>query len=127
MGKDEDIAQRTAEFRERMARHAREVSAELFPEGLPEGMTFTDLERAAVAVGDQVSREIIQERVRARTRSDENRPSANCPEYGGPLNEGPRRKRGLGTTRGEVTWTEKPQRCPRCRRAFSPSRPSDGA
>lgn len=123
MGKDQDIAQRTAEFQDRMARYAREVSAEMFPEG----MTFSDLERAAVAVGDQVSREIMQERVRTRARSDEDRPPANCPKCGGPLDEGPRRQRGLGTTRGEVTWTERTQRCPRCRRAFSPSRPNDGA
>ncbi len=127
MGKDKDIAQRTAEFQDRMARYARRLSEEMFPEGLPEGMTFSDLERAAVAVGDQVSREIIQERVRARARADEDRPPANCPECGGALNEGPRRRRGLGTTRGEVTWTEQTQQCPRCRRGFSPSRPSDGA
>lgn len=127
MGKDKDIVQRTAEFQDRMARYARELSAEMFPEGLPEGMTFTDLERAAVQVGNEVSRSVIEGRVRARARSDDARPPANCPGCGGPLDEGPRRQRGLGTTRGEVTWTEQTQRCPRCRRAFSPSRPSDGA
>lgn len=125
--KDKDIARQTAEFQDQVARYARELSAEMFPEGLPEGMTFTDLERAAVELGNEVSRSVIEARAGARARSDDDRPPANCPECGGPLQEGPRRQRGLTTTRGGVTWTERTQRCPRCRRAFSPSRPSDGA
>jgi hypothetical protein len=125
MGKD--IARRHAEFQARVARYARELSAEMFPEGVPEGMTFSDLERAAVAAGDEVARATIEVRVRTRARSDADRPPEACPECGGPLGEGPGRDRRLATTRGEVAWTETTQRCPRCRRAFSPSRPRAGA
>lgn len=125
MGKD--IVGRHAEFQARVARYARELSAEMFPEGLPEGMTFSDLERAAAAAGDEVARATIEGRVRARARSDAERPPGACPECGGPLDEGPDQDRRLATTRGTVAWTEKTRRCPRCRRAFSPSRPRDGA
>jgi len=125
MGKD--IAQRTAELRSRLAQVARELSQEIFPEGLPEGMTFTELEEAAVEVGDEVSRTLIESRVRTRARSDYEPQAEDCPECGGILREGPHRTRKLVTTRGQVSWTETTQRCPRCRRAFSPSRSSDGA
>lgn len=125
MGKD--IAHRTAEFQARVARFARELSQEMFPEGLPEGMKFSELEEAAIEVGDEVGRTLIEGRVRARARSDPEGQAKPCPECGGPLREGPRRTRKLITARGPVTWTEETRRCPRCRRAFSPSRPSDGA
>ncbi len=125
MGKD--IARRTEEFQARVTQFARELSEEMFPEGLPEGMTFTELEEAAVEVGDEVSRTLIEGRVKARARSDTDREPRACPECGGPLRDGPRRDRKLTTTRGLVTWTEATQHCPRCRRAFSPSRPSDEA
>lgn len=125
MGKD--IARSTAEFQARITQFAQELSQEMFPEGLPEGMTFSDLERAAIEVGDEVSRTLIESRVRTRARSDPDRPAEACPECGGPLLDGPRRARELTTTRGSVTWTEQTRRCSRCRRAFSPSQPSDGA
>ena len=125
MGKE--LAQRNAEFRARLTQFARALSQEMFPEGLSEGMKFSDLERAAVEAGDEVSRTLIEGRVRARARSDVAPEPRACPECGGPLREGPRRARRLSTTRGEVTWTEPAQRCPRCRRAFSPSRSSVGA
>jgi hypothetical protein len=125
MGKD--VAARHAEFQSRLTQFARELSAQMFPEGLPEGTTFSDLERAAVAAGDEVSRTVIEGRIRARARADVDREPGACPECGGSLGEGPRRARELRTTRGEVTWTESTQRCPRCRRAFSPSGPSGGA
>ncbi len=125
MGKD--IARRPAEFQARVTQFARELSQEMFPEGLPEGMKFSDLEEIAIEVGDEVSRTLIEGRVRARARSDPDPQAQGCPECGGPLREGPRRVRKLTTTRGAVTWTEQTQRCPRCRRAFSPSRPGAGA
>lgn len=37
------------EFQRRLARCTEELSAEMFPEGLPEGLTFSDLEAAASA------------------------------------------------------------------------------
>lgn len=125
MGKD--FARRNAEFQDRLARYARELSAEMFPEGLPEGMTFTDLERAAVEAGDEVGRTLIESRVRARARSDADRPPQVCPACDGPLDQGAGRARELATTRGRVAWNETTQHCPRCRRAFSPSQPDAGA
>lgn len=122
-----DVAQREEEFRARLARFARELSREMFPEGVSEGMTFADLEGSAAAAGDEVSRVVAEDRVRVRAEAEVEQAPATCPECDGPLQEGPRRGRRLATTRGEVAWTETTQRCPRCRRGFSPSRPSVGA
>lgn len=114
---------RYREFQGRLAQYAQELSAEMFPEGLPEGLTCSDLEEAAERVGDQVSRDLIERHIRTRP---EGAPGTGA-ECHGPLKPGPERGRRLATTRGPVTWTEQATHCPRCRRAFSPSGPNPGA
>jgi uncharacterized protein with PIN domain len=70
-----------------------------------------------------VSRGLIEGHIRTRIETA----FTNCPQCDGPLKPGPKRNRRLTTTRGPVSWTEKTTRCPRCRRAFSPSGPDSGA
>lgn len=125
MGKDAVVRYR--EFQRRLAQYSRELSAEMFPEGLPEGLSFSDLEVAAEQVGNQVSRDLIEGHIRARAERDTEAAPGSCPECHGPLAPGPRRDRRLTTTRGQVDWTEETSHCPRCRRAFSPSGPGPGA
>jgi RNase P subunit RPR2 len=121
MGKD--ALARYREFQRRLAQYTQELSAEMFPEGLPEGLTFSDLEEAAERVGNQVSRDLMERHIQARPEGA----PATCPECDGPLKPGQDRDRRLTTTRGRVSWTEKTTHCPRCRRAFSPSGPNSGA
>ncbi len=124
MGKD--AARLHAELQTRLGQLTQDLSREMFPEGLPEGITFSDLEDIAIAVGNEVSRELIEKQLRARAQVDPEELTTRCPTCSGPLRKGPVRTRKLTTTRGPVTWTETMRRCPRCRRAFSPSRPGDG-
>ena len=118
MGKD--AAQLHAEFQARLGQFARELHGEIFPDGLPEGMTFAELEDMAVAVGNEVSREVIENQLRARPQIDPQNQTTLCPRCGEPLCQGPVQTRKLSTTRGPVTWTETTKKCARCRRAFSP-------
>lgn len=118
MGKD--VAPLHAEFQTRLGQFAHQLHRELFPDGLPEGMTFSELEDVAVAVGNEVSRELIENQLRARPPADPQKPTTLCPRCGEPLRKGPLQTRQLTTTRGPVTWTKTTRKCPRCRRAFSP-------
>ncbi len=118
MGKD--AAQLHAEFQARLGQFARQLHREIFADGLPEGMTFSELEDIAVAVGHEISRELIENQLRARPQVDPQVQTTLCPVCAGPLRKGPAQTRKLSTTRGQVTWTETTRKCPRCRRAFSP-------
>jgi hypothetical protein len=124
MGKD--AAQLHAEFQARLVQFARELRRDIFPDGLPEGMTFSELEDIAVAVGNEVSRELVENQLRARPQVDPQEQTALCPTCAGPLRKGPLQARKLTTTRGQVTWIETTTKCPRCRRAFSPSESDSG-
>lgn len=73
------------EFQRRLARCTEELSAEMFPEGLPEGLTFSDLEAAAERIGNQVARDLIERQVRTRAEREAEAASGNCPECHGPL------------------------------------------
>ena len=118
MGKD--AAPLHAEFQARLGQFARQLHREMFPDGLPQGMTFSELEDLAVAVGNEVSRELIENQLQARPQVDPQKQTTLCPRCGEPLCKGPVQTRQLTTTRGQVTWSETTKKCPRCRRAFSP-------
>ncbi len=79
MGKD--ALARYREFQRRLAQYTQELSAEMFPEGLPGGLTFSDLEEAAERVGNQVSRDLIERHIQARPEEV----PGTCPECHGPL------------------------------------------
>ena len=83
MGKD--AAQLHAEFQARLGQFARQLQREIFPDGLPEGMTFSELEDMAVAVGNEVGRELIENQLRTRPQVDPPKQTTLCPRCGGPL------------------------------------------
>jgi hypothetical protein len=109
-----------AELSPELQQVAGQLGRKVFPEGLPQGTKFSELEAIAAALGDEIARQLIESHVQGQ---DDDRPEedpAPCPECRGPTSEAPDRPRSLMTTRGRVTWTEHPRYCPRCRRAFFP-------
>lgn len=106
-----------AEIRSRVREFARELVAE---QGRPEAgaglALFTVLEDAAVAVGDALAGEIIEQEL-ARS-SEHGHDCPRCRQRG--LRKG-ERERIIQTRRGEVKFAEPEFYCPRCRRAFFPS------
>ena len=125
MGKDAAAIRR--EFHARLGQLARELGRELYPDGLPQGASFAELEDVAGTIGDEIARQLIATRVRRHAEVWAGGPPGLCPACAEPLKSGSARARRLTTTRGPVTWTETTAYCPRCRRAFSPSGPSPRA
>jgi hypothetical protein len=122
MGKD--AATLRHQFHARLGQMARELAAELYPDGLPEGTTFSELEEIAGALADEMARQLIEGQVQAHASAES--PPGACPSCQASLCRAPTRPRELTTTRGQVAWTQPTLRCPRCRRAFSPSGPGVG-
>ena len=114
------------QFRVRLGQMARELGRELYPDGLPEGTTFSDLEAMAGEVADEVARQLIESQVKAQAEASAQERRGLCPSCGGALREAPPQPREVLTTRGSVCWRENRSYCPRCRRAFSPSEPDSG-
>jgi hypothetical protein len=83
---------------------------------------FTTLEDAAIAVGDAITKELV-ELVLARQAEQ----SHECPQCGQRGLQKGERERVIQTRRGEVKFTEPEFYCPRCRRAFFPSLGSSGS
>jgi uncharacterized protein with PIN domain len=121
-----DVGSIRAELIPELQRIARQLGRTVFPEGLPRGTKFSELEAIAVALGDEIARQLIESNVREQADDRPEEDSAPCPECRGPTSEAPDRTRSLTTTRGEVTWTEHARYCHRCRRAFFPSEPGAG-
>jgi hypothetical protein len=124
MGKDAVPLRK--QFRVRLGQMARELGRELYPDGLPAGTTFSDLEAIAGEVADEVARQLIESQVKAQAEACAQERPGLCPSCGGALREAPAQPREVLTTRGSVRWTENRGYCPRCRRAFSPSEPDSG-
>jgi hypothetical protein len=124
MGKE---AARVAEYiRTHIASISELVSRELYPDGLPVGTTFSDLETAVSAVGDELVRQVIEKQVRAQAEvGGASRPEC-CPTCSTRFVRAPDQPREVLTTRGKVSWREARAKCTRCRRAFSPSGSSVG-
>jgi hypothetical protein len=114
------------EVRPLLARMATQLSEQVFPEGLPWGTKFDQLETLAGTLGDEIARQMIQANIRQQTTS---LPEAvgGCPTCGRQGRAAPNEPRQLDTTQGTVDWVEPGQYCPHCRRAFFPSEPSLGA
>jgi hypothetical protein len=125
MGKDAAAIRR--EFHVRLGQLARELGRELYPDGLPRGGSFTELEDVAGTIGDEIARQLIETQVRRHAEVSAEDPPELCPACAEPLESGSAQARRLTTTRGPVTWTEQTAYCPRCRRAFSPSGPGPRA
>ncbi len=67
MGKD-DTEIRT-EFHTRLGQMARELTRELYPQGLPRGTKFSELETIAGALGDEMARQLIEINVQGAKRT----------------------------------------------------------
>jgi hypothetical protein len=58
MGKD--AAEIRREFHPRLGEITRELKRVLYPEGLPRGTKFSELEAVAGALGDEMARQLIE-------------------------------------------------------------------
>jgi len=124
MGKD--AAAIRAQFQTRLGQVARELGRELYPDGLPRGTKFSELEAVAGALADELARQLIEAQVRVQTDDWPEAELGECPVCGGPARKAPDEPRVLKTTRGDVAWRQRVGNCPRCRRAFFPSGPGAG-
>lgn len=119
MGKD--AAEIRTEFHSRLGQVARELAKGLYPNGLPRGTKFSELEAVAGALGDETARQLIEINVQDQADNWPAEELGECPLCGGAARKAPDEPRVLTTTRGDVAWTQRVANCPRCRRAFSPS------
>jgi hypothetical protein len=111
------MAMTHAEFEHRLRVLVKEYAGAESPPAVPAGQCLaTALEDAAMAVGDQIAREIL--RVRYEACPEE---QAACPGCGKPGLKKGHRKRRLATRRGEVEFDEPEFYCKKCRRSFFPS------
>jgi hypothetical protein len=124
MGKD--AATIRDRFQTRLGQIARELGREVYPDGLPRGTKFSELEAIAGALADEMARQLIEVNVQEQADDWPEPESAECPLCGGPAREAPDEPRVLKTTRGAVAWKQRVGNCPRCRRAFFPSGPGAG-
>jgi predicted nucleic acid-binding Zn ribbon protein len=124
MGKD--AAAIRHELHARPGQIARELGREVYPEGLPRGTRFSELEAIAGALGDEMARQLIEIHLREQADDWPEQESGECPSGGGPARKAPDQPRVLTTTRGDVAWKQRVGNCPRCRRAFLPSEPVTG-
>ncbi len=119
MGKD--AAAIRHEFQSRLGRMARELTRELYPDGLPRGTKFSELEAVAGALGDEMARQLIELNVQEQADEWPQEELGECPLCGGAARKAPDEPHVLTTTRGTVAWKQRIANCPRCRRAFFPS------
>jgi hypothetical protein len=124
MGKE--AAEVRSEFHSRLGQMARELTKELYPDGLPRGTKFSELETIAGALGDEMARQLIEINVQEQADDWPEEELGECPLCGGAARKAPDEPRVLTTTRGDVAWKQRVGNCPRCRRAFFPSESSVG-
>ena len=124
MGKDAGEIRK--EFHARLGQMARQLSRELYPNGLPRGTKFSELEDIAGALGDEMARQLIAMNVQEQADDWPEDELGECPVCGGAARKTPDQPRVLVTTRGDVAWKQRVANCPRCRRAFFPSESSLG-
>jgi hypothetical protein len=124
MGKD--VAEIRNAFHSRLGQIARDLTKELYPDGLPRGTKFSELESVAGALGDEMARQLIELNVKDQADGWPEDELGECPACGGAARKTPDQPRVLTTTRGDVAWKQRVANCSRCRRAFFPSGPSVG-
>jgi predicted nucleic acid-binding Zn ribbon protein len=124
MGKD--VAAIRKQFHERLGQMARELAEQLYPDGLPRGTKFSELEAVAGELGDEMARQLIEIDVREQADGWPEQELGECPVCGGAARKAADEPHVLTTTRGDVAWNERVAHCPRCRRAFFPSGSSVG-
>ena len=102
MGKD--AAEIRKEFHSRLGQMARELARELYPDGLPRGTKFSELEAVAGALGDEMARQLIEINVQEQADDWPEEELGECPVCGGAARKAPDEPRVLTTTRGDVAW-----------------------
>jgi hypothetical protein len=61
MGKDAAVIR--AQLQPRLAQMARELGREVYPDGLPRGTKFSELETVAGVLADEIARQLIEANV----------------------------------------------------------------
>jgi hypothetical protein len=107
---------------------AEQIGREVYPNGLPRGTRFSELETLSGLIGDELGRSIVESQTRAQADelSQDSTPVV-CSTCGQTARAGPNEHRDLTTTQGTVAWDEPTAYCPSCRRSFFPSVSSLGA
>jgi len=121
-----DAAAIRQEFHGRLGQIARELTREIYPQGLPRGTQFSELEAMAGVLGDEMARQLMEINVQEQADDWPEEELGECPVCGGPARKAPDQPRMLMTTRGDVGWKQRVANCPRCRRAFFSSESSVG-
>lgn len=102
----------------------------IFPQGMPWGTKFADLEAVAVAIGMRVAQQIVEnaamEQADAYEESAASAKPACCPNCAKPLKPPKAAKHQLDTLAGKVEWHEPQGYCRHCRRSFFPAEPGAG-
>ena len=94
------------------------------PEGQAELVTFEQREQRALELGRAAQKRLMELHL-ARDPAAGGAESAACPQCGDIAKAGKRkRKRQVQSLAGEVGWEREEFYCRRCRRHFSPSRPT---
>lgn len=89
--------------------------------------TFVELEELATEIGDEVTRQLMNQQLADRSnQTAESTSNACCPDCGSSGSPGDPLHRELQSTRGELSYHEPSFHCPNCRRSFFPSGRSDG-
>ena len=119
MGKD--AATIRDQLQPQLAQIAQQLGRQVYPDGLPRGTPFSELEALAGTLGDEIARQLIEAHVQEQAQGWPEEQLGECPVCGGPARKAPDEPRVLTTTRGDIAWNERVGHCPRCRRAFFPS------
>ena len=78
-----DAAEIRGEFQTRLNQIARELTGQLYPQGLPRGTKFSELEAIAGALGDEMARQLIEINVREQADGWPEEELGECPVCGG--------------------------------------------
>ena len=85
------------------------------------GTRFAELEDMAVAVGDEVARQIINQGLVQQAGVAPDKDHQTCSQCGGPVLATATAARIVHTRAGAVEWLEPEGYCDKCRKAFFPS------
>lgn len=91
------------------------------PDGMPWGTRFEELEDLAVAVGDEMARQMVNQALAQQAGTPADMNYQRCSQCGDPVLPGETNPRIVQTRVGSVEWSEPEGYCDRCRKAFFPS------
>ena len=106
---------------EELAQRLKTLLAEDFDDTDEQYKTFDELETNAIAVGDEISRLLLEKSAAERGQKiSAQKPDCCCPDCQRECSFQEPEPRLLQTCRGEVTWLEGNYFCRHCRRSFFP-------